>query len=177
MLPMLDFTLYALLLVLSLAGIFLNIFSLPGNWLMLALATAYAAWFSFAKPPLLILAFLLILLLLAEVVETTGSLVGARKFGASKLASVSAILGTMVGALVGTFIGIPIPIPGAGTLIGAIGGAFLAAWIVELLRQRPLGEATKAAFGAALGRGVGLVAKISTGLLAWLILAFAAFPR
>jgi uncharacterized protein YqgC (DUF456 family) len=53
----------------------------------------------------------------------------------------------------------------------AIVGAFLAAWIVELIRKRPMNEALKAALGAALGRGAGLVTKIVAGLVAWFFLA------
>ncbi len=169
---LLHFTFYFLLVLISLAAIVLNILSLPGNWLVLAAALTLSAcyhWHHWEMLPLI-----LIILLLAEVVEFAGGMLGARKFGASRAAAWGAIAGTIIGGL----IGIP-PLAflmGLDHLIAALLGAFLGAWMVELIRGRPLKEASLAALGAGLGRGVGLIAKIGCGVFAWFIFAVAAFP-
>jgi uncharacterized protein YqgC (DUF456 family) len=170
MLQAVDILFYLVLLVGSLGAIALNIFSLPGNWLMLLGALLWSWGHGWNAPTPKILVAMLLLLLAAEVIEFLGGVLGARKFGASKTAAWAAIAGAMVGALVGT------PVPYIGNLVGAVVGAFLAAWVVELLKRRPMDVATKAAIGAALGRGVGIFAKLGGGLTVWLLLAFAGFP-
>src|SRR5262249_6414023 len=116
-----DILLYALLLLISLAGVALNILSLPGNWLMLAAALAWSWFHNWGTPTWYILLFMLIALLIAEALEFLGSVIGARKFGASRTAAGFSIVGAFVGALLGFLI----PIPIIGNLIGAILGAFL----------------------------------------------------
>ncbi len=165
--------LYALLLLICLAAVALNLLSLPGNWVMWVLVAMWSGLHAWQQPHWLVLSLMVVVLLMAEAMELLGSMVGARKFGASKTASWAAIAGAMVGALAGTFI----PILLIGNLIGAIAGAFLAAWVVELLKKRPVDLATKAALGAALGRGVGIVAKIGGGMIVWACVAWFAFPR
>jgi len=172
----LDILLYFLVLLISLAGVALNVASLPGNWVMFAAALGLSAWHGWQKPHWLGLLLILVILLLAEVIEFVGGMIGARQFGATKSASWAAI----AGAIAGGIIGIPpitLAVLGIDHIVCAVLGAFLAAWAVELVMwQRPMGEATKAATGAALGRGVGIVGKIGGGLLVWICLAILAFP-
>lgn len=170
---MVPIAVYVLLLILSLAAVGLNIMSMPGNWLMLVMAVLFSWWRGWGHPSLWVLALMLFVLLAGEVIELLGSVVGARKFGASKAATWAALGGAIVGALCGFMI----PIPVLGNIIGAILGAFLAAWIVELIKERPFKAATWAALGAALGRATGLVVKICCGLLVWLMLVWFAYPR
>jgi len=168
----LPYMLYALLLILSLAAVALNIISIPGNWIML-LCALLVSWYShWTAPSLIILAIMLIVLLFGELIEMMGSLVGAKKFGASTLAAWAAIAGGLVGGLLGFMI----PIPLIGNIIGALLGAFLAAWCVELIRQKPFKAATRAAVGAALGRAVGMSTKVGCGLVVWFALIYFAFP-
>jgi hypothetical protein len=168
----LHFTLYLLLLLISLVAIALNILSLPGNWLTLAAAMALSACYGWHH--WIMLPMILIVLLLGEVVEFASGMFGAKTFGASRAAAWGAVGGTIIGGLVG------IPplafLMGIDHLIAAILGAFLGAWMVELIRGRPLKESSLAALGAGLGRGVGLITKVGGGLFAWLIFAVAAFP-
>jgi uncharacterized protein YqgC (DUF456 family) len=170
-----ELLLYILLLAISLPAIALNVLSLPGNWLMFLAAVGVSLANGWHHPHWFILLVILVMLLIAEGVEFFGGMIGARKFGASRLASWAAIAGAMVGGL----IGIP-PITaamlGMDHLLGAVAGAFIAAWVVEVLRQKPLKEASRAALGAALGRGAGIVTKIGGGLMVWLVLAVFAFP-
>ncbi|HVT80635.1 MAG TPA: DUF456 domain-containing protein [Phycisphaerae bacterium] len=165
---------YFLVVILTLAAVALNVISLPGNWLILLAGLILSACYGWDKPHWAILPVILIILLLAEIIEFASGIVGAKKFGASRAAAWAAVAGTMLGGL----IGIP-PLAfllGIDHLIGAVLGAFLGAWIVELIRQRPLKEASLAALGAGLGRGVGIVTKIGAGLVAWVVLTVAAFP-
>jgi uncharacterized protein YqgC (DUF456 family) len=123
-----------------------------------------------------VLLIMLVVLLAAEAVELVSGLVGAQKFGASKAASWAAIPGAMIGALMGVPAWVLGPFSILANLVGAVVGAFVAAWIVELIKQRPMGVATRGAVGAALGRGVGIVTKIGCGVVVWLFLAFFGFP-
>ncbi|MCL2646789.1 MAG: DUF456 domain-containing protein [Phycisphaerales bacterium] len=169
---MLPFVVYSLVLLLSLVGVALNVLSLPGNWIMFVAAVILSACHHWQSPSATILVLMFILLLAGEAIEFFGSVVGARKFGASTAAAWAAIGGTLTGGLIGSFILLIV-----GSLIGAIVGAFLAALAVELLKQRPLKHATWAAIGAVLGRIVGTAAKLAFGLAAWFALLFSAWPR
>ena len=93
-------------------------------------------------------------------------------FGGSKAAAWAAIGGAVAGGLIG-FPPLTAATFGIDHIVMAIAGAFFCAWIVELIRGRPMKEALSAALGAALGRGAGLVTKIVAGLLAWVILGIA----
>ena len=168
---MLNFTLYALMLLISLLGIALNILSLPGNWLIPLFALFFSWHTHWLRPTPGVLAIIVAILTIAELTELAGSLIGAKTFGASKAATWAAIAGTIIGALIGA------PLALLGGLIGAILGAFLAAWLVELIKKRPHKQALKSAVGAALGRATGLAIKLTFGLLTWLTLAITAWPR
>ena len=81
--------------------------------------------------------------------------------------------------MLGGLIGIPPLTPimlGIDHILAAVGGAFLAAWVVELIKQKTMKASLKAALGAALGRGAGLVTKIGGGLAAWVVLVITAQP-
>jgi uncharacterized protein len=172
---LLEFAIYILLLLISLPAIALNILSLPGNWLMFIAAVSASMMNGWHHPNWFVLLVILVMLLIAEGVEFFGGMIGARQFGASRLASWAAIGGAMIGGL----IGIP-PITaamlGIDHLLGAIIGAFLAALMVEVLKNKPMHEASRAAMGAALGRGAGIVTKIGGGLAVWVLLAIVANP-
>jgi uncharacterized protein YqgC (DUF456 family) len=110
---------------------------------------------------------------LAEIVELIASAFGAAKAGGSKKASIASVAGALVGAIGGTFI---IPVPILGTILGAAGGAGIAA----LLTEKHLGEktwkaASKVGAGAAAGRLVALLAKVGFAGVVAAILSVAAF--
>ncbi|HEY4329894.1 MAG TPA: DUF456 family protein [Phycisphaerae bacterium] len=168
-LTILNILLDLLVLAISLAAISLNVISLPGNWIILILAAGLSLLHKGTHPHWAVLILILVILLLAELAEFLSGMIGTKKFGGSTAASYAAIGGAVLGGL----IGIP-PLTavtlGIDHLFAAIAGAFLAAWIVELIKQKPMKEASLAALGAALGRGAGMVTKIGAGLLAWMIL-------
>jgi uncharacterized protein YqgC (DUF456 family) len=167
---MLAFPLYFIVLLLSLAGIALNIFSLPGNWLMFILALGLSAYHGWARPSLLGLAMLLAILLVGEIIEFVSGLVGARRFGASRAAMWCALVGGIIGAIVG------VPVWGIGSLLGGIVGSFAGAFLCELIRAQKLGASLWAASGAALGRTIGMLAKLACGMAAWGLLIYLAWP-
>jgi uncharacterized protein YqgC (DUF456 family) len=122
---------------------------LPGPPLLF-LAVLFAAWaedFSYAGFwTLLIIA---ILALIAVVLDFIAGSLGAKKFGASRAASI----GAAIGAIAGFFFGI------AGMIIGPFAGAFIA----ELMVQKKFGPAGGAGIGAWIGLILGTAVKIALG--------------
>jgi uncharacterized protein YqgC (DUF456 family) len=88
-----------------------------------------------------------VMALVAYGVDLAAGALGAKKFGASRLA----VVGAMVGAVVGLFMGIP------GVLIGPFVGAAAG----ELVARRDLLQAGRAGFGTWLGLVVGAAVKIA----------------
>ena len=88
-----------------------------------------------------------VLALLAYGVDLAAGALGAKKFGASRLA----VVGAMIGAVVGLFLGIP----------GVLLGPFVGAAAGELIARRDLLQAGRAGFGTWLGLVVGAAVKIA----------------
>lgn len=150
-----------------LLSLILIVLGLPGLWIMVASAVAYnmlvagdpIGWFT--------LVAVSVLGVIAEVLEFTLSGKYARKYGGSRRAGWWAIIGGMVGA----FIGFPVPI--VGPVIGAFVGSFVGALAAELSIGSTAGEATRAGYGALIGRVVSTVLKIGIGFAigVWIFVA------
>lgn len=139
--------------------LFLNIFGLPANWIILGLD---ALW-KLAHPvnPNLGWLFWTLIIFLAiagEGLELLLQLAKARKYGSSS----SGALGGMIGAIVGAILLAPL-FWGIGAFIGALAGAWLGCFIMEMLKGCPSQKAASAAFGTMLGRFMGTIAKIGIG--------------
>ncbi|MCC6425009.1 MAG: DUF456 domain-containing protein [Phycisphaerales bacterium] len=164
---------YAILILISLTGWILNLFLLPGLWLMVAAAAGYAwitsGWYLGIKS----LVFLLVLAVLAELGEFVAGSAGAKKAGGTRRAMAGAIVGALVGGIL--FTGL-VPIPILGTLVGVCLGAFLGAGIIELSIRRELWHSTRVGLGAAQGRLVGILIKLLIGLAMFLLAAWTAIP-
>ncbi|SMP44241.1 hypothetical protein SAMN06265222_1011098 [Neorhodopirellula lusitana] len=157
------------LVLLCLVSWFLNLISLPGNWLAI-LAMALYAWLGPESGRIhvgmipVVAAFGLGLL--GEIFEFAAGAVGASRAGASRRATIYAILGSMVGAIVGGIIGLPVPVLGpvlAALLFGGLGataGAMLAEWN-DGKSWRENWRIGRAAFW---GRTTGTVGKMVAGL-------------
>ncbi len=162
------------------------IFSLPGTWIMLALALIIELTDQWWRVPdgggaggtqtfeWWLLGVCLALAAIGEAVEFVAGAAGARKGGAGKRGMIGALIGGIVGALVLTPL---IPVPVVGTLIGAIIGTFIGALVGEVTGEQPktVTGSMKPALGATIGRVVGTVGKMGVAIVVWLALSVAAF--
>jgi uncharacterized protein YqgC (DUF456 family) len=150
----------------------MTLLGLPGNWLIVG--TAAGAWWLTDKALLGTgtLIALTGMALIGEVLEFMLGAAGAKKSGGSRRGALGAILGAIIGGVAGTFV---VPIPIVGSIAGACGGAFIGAMALELHKGRSATHAAKIGQGAAIGRLLGTVTKLSIGTLMWLTTAIAAF--
>ena len=161
--------LYALLFVLLLAVCwFLNVFGIPGNWLVL-LASAVFEWLVPAESAIALgwrtLVVLLVLAVLGEIVEFLAGAAGVSKAGGSKRGAALALLGSLAGGLVGVIVGVPIPLVGsviAAILFAAL-GAMAGAALGEIWRGRDLETTWRIAKLAFWGRLAGTLGKTILG--------------
>ncbi|MDZ4829738.1 MAG: DUF456 family protein [Phycisphaerae bacterium] len=167
------------LVIISFAGVLVQIAGLPGTWLILLLAvgtTATETLLPLGSAPLFSWWTLLALALLtvaAEVVEFLAAAAGAKTGGASKRGMTGAVVGGLIGAIVGT---LTILIPVVGSVLGAGIGAALGAITGELsVGGKQLRDTMKPAAGAVAGRIAGTLAKAAFAVAMWIWLAIAAF--
>lgn len=159
-----------LLLALALvAGWFMTLVNLPGNWVMAAAVALYTsvtpleARFRLGWP---IVAIVVGLALLGELVEFLAGALGATRAGASRRGAMMAIVGSMIGGVVGAVVGLPIPIVGsvvAAVLFAALGA--LAGAMAAESSQRTTGELWQIGWGAFWGRLLGTLGKVLAGSL------------
>ncbi len=79
--------------------------------------------------------------------------------------------GALIGGLVGAVIGVPVAV--VGSVIGAFVGAFIGAALFEYTYSRHAGVATRAGWGAVVGRAAAAAAKIAIGIVIAVIGVFA----
>ena len=161
--------LWATLLVLvQLCCWLLTVIGLPGNWLMVIVAGAYAWLAPVAAPATLgwlALSLLVGLAVLGEVGELVASAVGVAKRGGSRRAALLALIGSTLGGLLGVVAGAPVPVVGSvvGALLlaslGAMGGAVLG----ERWAGRSHEQALSVGQAAFWGRLLGTLSKVLTG--------------
>jgi hypothetical protein len=134
----------AALVLVGLAGTLLP--ALPGVPFVL-IGLGVAAWIGdFQQVGWAVLAGLAVLTLVASGVDVLGTLLGAKRVGASPLALAGAAVGTVAGLFAG--------------LIGVLVGPFLGAVAGELIARRRLDQAAKVGLGTWLGLLVATVAKL-----------------
>ena len=168
-----DWVYYILLIIILLGGLFINILTLPGLWVMAAAYGFYGwltVWNHFVGWPSF--GVIVAMATVAEVVELLAGGAGAKKAGASKRAMIGAVVGALLGAI---FLTIPFPI--VGTIIGVCMGAALGAGIVELIIYRNLDHAIRVGEGAFKGRLLGIVSKVTIGAVMLLICIVCGFPH
>ncbi len=169
----------ALLIGLVLAGWVLNLFNLPGNWLIVASAAFFAWWAgpeSGFQLTWTMVAVVTGLAVLGEILEFVAGAAGTQKAGGSRRAAVMSIVGSMVGAIVGAGVGLPIPV--VGSIVGAIlfggAGAMAGAMLGESWKGRALVESWRVGQGAFWGRLLGTAAKAAVGTVMAIITIVAA---
>jgi uncharacterized protein YqgC (DUF456 family) len=155
-----DYTLFAILCLVALAGILLAAMQLPGTWLVLAAAIGFDAYHGWQAMGWKWLLGLGAAALTAEVIETGASYVIARKGGASRRAGICAVIGGLAGMVL-----LSLPIPIIGTILGGMFGCFLGALAGELSLQKDLAAGTRVGILATIGRLVGMMAKTSAALV------------
>lgn len=162
-----------ILVIFNACSLLLVLFSLPGNWLMIT-ATGLIAWWQWDEkifsPATLIM--ITVLAIIGEIIEFLAGAGGAKKAGASWLASISAIAGAMVGAALGTVF---LPVPILATLLGACIGAGSATLAVETLGGKKIDHSFKSGLGAGVGVFLGTTSKFIIGIVIWLTITVAAF--
>ncbi|MGA2583119.1 MAG: DUF456 domain-containing protein [Tepidisphaeraceae bacterium] len=163
---------FILLLLLASASLLLVVVTLPGLWLMSALAGGYAVLTHQRYLGWHTLVALLILSLAGEIVEISLGGIAAKKAGGGRRAAWGGIIGGVVGGIVFSFI----PIPIVATLLGIFLGTFLGAGLMELLGGESTTHSLRVGLGATKGRLMGLFAKITIGVVMLLIIIFTALP-
>lgn len=156
------------LVLLCLFAWLLNLISLPGNWLAVALVVGYV-WLGPETGRGAIgygVAGLVFgLALLGEIVEFIAGALGASRAGASRKSTIYAVIGSMAGALLGGVMGVPIPIVGslvAALLFGAL-GATAGAMYGEWTDGKGWQESWTVGHAAFWGRLFGTLGKIAAG--------------
>lgn len=166
-----DWVYYLLTLAAMVVGLWINILTLPGLWVMVASVAIYA-WVTggqYVGWPGLI--SLVVLAGLAEVVEFVAGGAGAKKAGGSKRAFVGAIIGSILGAI---FLSIPFPV--VGTIFGICAGTFIGAMVVEFMVKRDHEQAFRVGWGATLGRLIGILTKLAFGVVIFVVATILAWP-
>ncbi len=139
--------------------LFLNIFSLPANWIILGFVALWKYIYpDTAQMDVVFFVILTTLAVIGEVLELGVQVIKAKKYGSTSSGTFAGIVGAIIGAIVlaPLFFGI-------GALIGALIGAWLGCFIMEKLKGRSFADAQEAAFGAMMGRFLGTVCKCGIG--------------
>jgi uncharacterized protein YqgC (DUF456 family) len=166
-----------LLLVLCMGAWLTTLLTVPGNWIVVGLAAAFAWLFPSAagRGITWTTVFLLIgIAVIGEIIEFVAGAAGAAKQGASRRAVVLSIGGAMAGSMLGLAVGTPVPIVGSFVmaLLGGAAGAFAGAYVGESWKGRGEEERIAAGKGAFVGRLWGTVGKLAAGAIMLAILAW-----
>lgn|SRR5574341_681143 len=152
-----------------LVGLFLIPLGLPGLWVMVGGILAYGWLTNFRSVGVAIIAIVLGLALFGEIIESWIGFRFAKRYGGSSRSGWGALIGGLVGAVIG------VPIAVIGSVIGAFLGSFIGAAVFEYSYSRHTGVATRAGWGAVVGRAAAAAAKIALGVVIAVIAVFAAW--
>lgn len=154
-------------LVFGAIALLLNALGIPGNWILLALATGYALLSHLDRVGWGTLGVLAGIALLAEALELVVGLLWTAKKGATKRGTLGAFLGGLVGAI--ALAGFTPPF---GALLGAFAGTFAGAYLLEYTGERSREAALRAGRAAFVGRVVAAGVKTMCGFWMWVVLAY-----
>lgn len=157
-----------LLIALSLVGLAMIPLGLPGLWVMVGGILAYGWLTGFRTVGVATIAIVLALAFLGEIIENWIGFRYAKRYGGSTRSGWGALIGGLVGAIIG------VPVAVIGSVIGAFIGSFVGAALFEYTYSRHAGTATRAGWGAVLGRAAGAAMKIALGLIIAVVGVFAA---
>lgn len=158
-----DYLYVILFIVFMILGVLLQIISLPGNWVAIALLIIWKFIGPASSADNLTWTFIIILAAMAaagELMEWFIQLKIGKKLGSTTKGNIGGIIGSIVGAI------LLLPLFfGFGALIGALLGAYAGCLVAELLQGRQGKEARKAAWGVFVGRFLGMGLKMGIGIL------------
>jgi uncharacterized protein YqgC (DUF456 family) len=157
-----------LLGVTSLGGLILVPLGLPGLWIMVLGVIGYGWLTEFQTVGVATIGIVLGLAAVGELVEAWLGFRVARRYGGSARAGWGALVGGIIGAVVG------VPVPVIGSVIGAFLGSFAGAAVFEYTRSATMGGATRAGWGAVVGRAAAAAVKVALGLAIAVVGLFAA---
>ena len=153
----------AIFILVLFAGIFLNLFGLPGTLVIFFDVLVYAIFTGFDRIGWKILLFLFIAAIIAEAIDFLLDMSG----GLKPMDVKKSLLASAIGAITGSFILAPL-FWGPGIWIGFFLGGFTGILIVEFLRQSKLKKpfrATNRAIFTMIGR------KLAKGFIALFMIA------
>lgn len=148
-----------LLLALSLVGLAMIPLGLPGLWVMVTGVLAYGWLTGFRSVGIAMIVIVLGLAFLGEIIENWIGFRYAKRYGGSTRSGWGALIGGLIGATIG------VPVAVIGSVLGAFIGAFIGAALFEYSYSRHPGVATRAGWGAVLGRAAGAAVKIALGVV------------
>jgi uncharacterized protein YqgC (DUF456 family) len=170
------------LVVLNFCALLANVFTLPGNWIIVACTVLFALFVRGSEGSGLnwwCVGVVIGLAVLGEVVEFAAGAAGAAKSGGSRRGMVLSVVGAMGGSIAGAILGTMIPVPLIGILIGAVlGGAVGAiggAYTGEYWKGKNERERLAVGTAAMIGRVLGTVGKLGFGAIMVVITAIDAF--
>jgi uncharacterized protein YqgC (DUF456 family) len=162
----LSVTYEVLLCILTLGGVVMILFTLPGTWVIVAAAFLYSLVRDFqAGSDWTVLIILAVLAAVGEVVEFVAGTLGAKKDNVPNGAIICSIIGGIVGAIIG------VPVFLVGALLGLLVGTFLGALIYMLMKDGRVGVALKNAWAVLTSRVISIFAKtaIAVGMGIYLL--------
>jgi hypothetical protein len=151
-----------------LVGLALIPLGLPGLWVMVGGVLIYGWLTSFRTVGVATIAIVLGIAFLGEIIESWLGFRFAKRYGGSSRSG----WGALIGGLIGAVIGVPVAI--VGSVIGAFIGSFVGAALFEYSYSRHAGVATRAGWGAVVGRAAAAAAKMALGFVIAIVGLFAA---
>ena len=169
-----------LLVLLCIVAWLTTLLTVPGNWIVVALAAGFAWLFPLEAGHGIswtVVGVAAALAAVGEVFEFAAGAAGAAKQGASRRAVVLSLAGAMVGSIAGVMVGTPVPVLGSFVmaLVGGAGGAFAGAYLGEMWKGRAEHERIAAGQGAFVGKIWGTLGKLACGAVIVAIVAVDAF--
>src|SRR5437773_10990393 len=149
----------AILAAAALIGLCLIPLGLPGLWVMVAGILAYSWLTGFRSVGVATIAIVLGLAFLEEIMDQCLRFHYAKRYGGSARSGWCALIGGIIGAMIG------VPIAIIGSVIGAFLGSFARAALFEFTYSRHAGVATRAGWGALVGRPAAAGVQIAIGLV------------
>ena len=157
-----------LLLATDVVGLVLIPLGLPGLWLMVLGFIGFGWLTQFRTIGVVAMGIVIAVAAIGEIAEAWLGFRITRRYGGSKRAGWGALLGGILGAVVG------VPVPIVGSVIGAFVGSFAGATVLEYTRSLAMGGATRAGWGAVVGRAAAAALKVALGLVIAALGLFAA---